>query len=310
MTLADPHKRSSMCVRLEFGGSTLPNPSVLDIDDTPTVIRLTDLSDEVTVDGEVYTPALVEVKLGKSTATLEESPTTIEVLRSYIDDEMSLGPFARVAVRITEVVTGDSGDEILVPFIGYVFRTTRNPQGHDETDLLTCYTAKKMLSQQLNLPADHQCVWQLFGPGCLTVNTETGPPSAPTAPASQGPIVDDYISACTLTSAVGDLVTVTDLIDVGTLNGPLWDQGYLEYRGLRLKIRGWDAVVTPIGGGLVTTTFQLVKPPPASWIGSVMRAVPGCPKTVEACRERYDNEPNFCGPGYATLPYNPLLESP
>jgi hypothetical protein len=76
-------------------------------------------------------------------------------------------------------------------------------------------------------------------------------------------------------------------------------------------IRDWDKdVTTPQGGGLVTTTFELVKRPPASWLNSIMRAVPGCPKFVEECILRYDNEPNICNPGAGIKPYNPMIESP
>jgi hypothetical protein len=111
-----------------------------------------------------------------------------------------------------------------------------------------------------------------------------------------------------LETVASTLVTVSDLLEI-TGQGPIWESGFLEYRGLKIKIRDWDEVTTPgVDVGRVDTSFLLVEQPPASWLGQVLRCVSGCSKTVESCRERYDNEKNFCGAGHGILPYNPMIE--
>lgn len=312
MTFSDPEKKYALAVRLEFGGSELPNPDVINIDDTPTVLLLTSYTATVTVDGEDYLPAPeTSVTFGKLSGALDEDPTEVDILGDYLLPEMTSGPFSPVEIEIREFVTGAGGDEFRVAYRGWTNKFIRNPDGHRRTVRLRCFTDKQRLERELCMPADHQCVWHLFGPGCTTVNTNTGPPSAPTQGQLQGPLVEDYISACAVDTIDGTTVTVTDLMDVGTSNGDLWQAGYLEHRGLRIGIRDWDKdATTPQGGGLVTTDFQLVKQPPPSWLGAVVRAVPGCPKFVEECRLRYDNEKNICNPGAGIKPYNPMIESP
>jgi hypothetical protein len=316
VTYADPHKKFIVGIRLEFGGSELPNPDSLNIDDTPTVIRLTSSTGDESIDedsgAESYDSAPeLEVVYGKLTGGVEEEETTVDILEDYLLPEMTSGPFSPVEIEIREMVTGDSGDETRVSFRGWVTAFIKNPEGRRRTVRLLCFTDKDRLDRKACMPADSQCVWALFGRGCRNVNTDTGFPSAQTQPEGSGPAIDDYISACVVTVIDGTTVTVEDLNDVGVLNGDIWQAGYLEYRGLRLNIRDWDKdATTPQGGGLVTTTFELVKIPPASWLNATMRAVPGCPKFPEECTLRYDNLKNIMNPGVGIKSYNPMIESP
>lgn len=311
MTLADPVKQHHFAVRFEWGSSDLPNPDVPNIDDTPDVLLLTNHLDGVTIDADDYTPLqALEFTFPKLTGGLQEDETKIELPVGYLDTELHTGPHARVAVLIYEFVDGDSGDEQVVAFRGEIFRVVANPQDHDGTIALTCYGPKKMLEMsQTCVPASDKCVFKLFGPGCFIVHTDTGPPLATTEDASEGPTVETEIEAAEITLIDGQYVTVEVAEKTG--RGRLWEDGYLEFRGLRLKIMEWDdADQTPLGGGLVTTTFRLVKKPPTSWTAAILRAVPGCNKSIEKCRESYDNEKQFNGVGYASLAYNPMISSP
>lgn len=316
MTLSETTKKFVIGVRLEYGGSENPNPAPLDIDDDPTLIRLCSSTSAQSIDepsgAEDYDAAPeMEVVYGKRTGTTDEEVTTVDIKGVYLDPEMTSGPFSPVEIEIREKAIGEADDETNVRFLGWVNAFVANPDGRRGTVRMLCFTDKDRLSRRACMPAGSQCPWQVFKKGCTNINTSTGPPSAPTQPGLQGPSIEDYISACTVTTVVGTLVTVQHLDDVGTANGDLWQSGYLELRGLRLKIRDWskDDVVSE-GGGLVTTTFKLTKTPPASWFGTVVRAIPGCPKFPEECELRYNNLPNFAGAGIGIKSYNPMLDSP
>ncbi len=312
MTLSDPHKEHYLGIKLEYGGSDLFNPDVGSIDDTPSVIYLTDYTSDQTILSDAYSSfPTIEVVLGKTSGSFDENETKIDVPRAAIPDELTKGVHAPVRVTIYEYLGGDSGGEVAPIFKGMIHRTVRDVGGREGTDRLVCFTRKRQLRRKLGVPADHQCVWQLFGTGCRTVNVDTGPPGNPTATGFQGPAAQDDMSSPTVVAINGTTVSVEDLKDVGLLRGDLWSQGFLEYRGLRIKIRDWDLNNTvAAGGGLVDTTFELVREPPASWLNKTMRAVTGCSKFIEECRLRHDNEDNFNGVGYSILPYNPLIESP
>lgn len=310
MTFADPHKEHYLGVELSFGGTDLPVPAGDGglFDDDPTYVRLTNYTTDVTLDGETFSSAPeMEVRFGKNSGSLGDGKTHVDVKRAYIPDELTSGLHAPVDVRVLEFVGGDTGDETRVRFRGVILRTLRNVEGQSGIDRLVCSTMKRLLDRSANPPADHLCVWKLFGKGCVTFdqNPDIG------ALTGQGPGsgLAAEMSGCDLASIDGTTATIEDLVDKGTGRGNIWQAGYLEYRGLRIWIRDWDKDdTTPGDPGRVDTTFKLSRQPPASWIGQRVRAVPGCPKTIEECIQRWDNELNFGGLGHAILPYNPLID--
>lgn len=53
--------------------------------------------------------------------------------------------------------------------------------------------------------------------------------------------------------------------------------------------------------------LRLIRIPPPSWVvGTVVTLVAGCDKTIASCRDKWDNESQFMGCGYAMPNYNPL----
>jgi len=300
MTLADPHKQQYYGVELSWGYTD--HPPLVDVDDSIEYLRLTDNNSDVTINGETFTAAPeMEIDIGRQSGSLDESATEIDFLRDNINDEMTAGtPHALIHVTIYEFVNGDSGDQTLIAYKGFVYRTLRNASGQEGTDRFICYTDKKAYDRALGVPADAQCIWSLFGKGCTNYHAEGG----------GGPLRDSFTSKVDLDTIDGRTVDLGDVSVDATGLGPLWQDGYIEVRGLRIKIRTWDEVQSAGSGpGLYDITVELVEEPPASWASAgPSRLVAGCSKTVERCGTSYSNTTNWCGPGYGILPYNPIVE--
>lgn len=93
----------------------------------------------------------------------------------------------------------------------------------------------------------------------------------------------------------------------GTLTGSpdmdneIWARGYVRKDKNPITIR---SVVSEGSNPNPTVTLDLRQQAPASWVGQVVSLIPGCSKTIEACRAR-GREISFMGLGYKMLPYNP-----
>lgn len=307
-------KQQFTILELEYGSSKLPNPAVAPvspiIDDTPTIVRLTDNTSDVTVEGEVYSSVPeMEFKLAAKTGTLEERPNEVILPESVIDSEMVSGPFAPVDVRIKSVVREDVDEEISFLHVGKLHRTIRNYRGRDGQCLLQCVSWKQLLRVRPGMIATHQCQWSLWGKGCVMHGT------AEYQGANNGGLPNSQQPTPTLASAINyaDILSIsgqeiTARVDHETSLGKAWHAGFFEYRGLRLKIIDWDEVYSNISGGRADTTLVVEEAPPASWDGVRLRLLPGCDKFVETC-DLYQNRPNFGGVGYAILSYNPMIEN-
>lgn len=77
-----------------------------------------------------------------------------------------------------------------------------------------------------------------------------------------------------------------------------FNNGYVEYGGMRIKIQYWES----------GATLSLISVPPASWVGATVKLVSGCDRTLTSCR-RWNNESEFFGLGYSMVDYNSLTES-
>lgn len=78
----------------------------------------------------------------------------------------------------------------------------------------------------------------------------------------------------------------------------IYNNGYIEFEGLRIKIAYWES-------GAV---FSMSEIPPDSWVGETVTVVIGCDKTLASCRVPHDNESEFFGLGYSMVDYNALFE--
>jgi hypothetical protein len=76
-----------------------------------------------------------------------------------------------------------------------------------------------------------------------------------------------------------------------------FNNGYVEYGGMRIKIQYWES----------GDVLNLISVPPASWVGATIKLVGGCGRDIASCR-RYDNESNFFGLGYSMVNFNAIVE--
>lgn len=177
-------------------------------------------------------------------------------------------------------------------FKGRLQYSKKNYQGRRDTVMLTFLGVKSRLDVKLGLPGNHHCVWNLFGRGC-------------------GLIEATFARSGQIATIVGRTVTITTpntLVTAPTSPGGnvdrYWERGYMRYQGLNISIHKWE-LTNP-------TVFVLKKTPPPTWLlagATSIRLVPGCHKTIEDCRDVWDNEGQFMGFGYKVPTYNPIFES-
>lgn len=274
-----PQKQSFLLVEFLYGDPR-----------SPTYSRFTDQSSDVDALGVRWTAVPdMEVRVPSNIGTLADKQLELEMkLQSGFLTDVSGGePHSPVVVTVREmsIATDDgSGPQIITLFAGRLINTRRNPASRTESVRLIAVHSKARLAIALGMPANHHCVWTFTGRGCAV---------SPVALAETG----------TITSIIGKVATITGLADHSAdTTGRYWHMGYLEIAGLRITIRDWQ-IATP-------TVFQLAKEPPAGWASASVSVFPGCDKTIETCRARWDNEENFGGFGYAVPAYHPVYENP
>lgn len=99
----------------------------------------------------------------------------------------------------------------------------------------------------------------------------------------------------TVLSVVGTVLTLTATPSGATR---IYNNGYIELDGLRIKISYWES-------GAV---FSMAEIPPASWVGVPVTVFIGCDKTIQSCRDVHSNESEFFGLGHSMVDYNALYE--
>lgn len=263
-----PQKQRFLTVEFAYG-----NPEVFE--------RYTDaLRDVMTTDGEFFSTPEIEVKIGRNSATFDEQPAKIAIPNDDFTESISLGlPFAPIRVTIKEITKGIKGSDAssqLVLFRGRVTRSFRGFEGRIDKIMLECLPIKSRLSYPVGVPANHHCVFTLFGPGCgLAFESNNG----------------------TVDSINGKVVTISGL---PPKTGKHWHRGYIQYNNTRVGIHDWDAADP--------TTFYLRGEVPDSLLNQSIQVIPGCDKTIETCRSRWNNESNFGGFGFGVPSYHPVYE--
>jgi hypothetical protein len=260
-----------------------------------TAARFTNGTASEVYDGDTYSSLpKVAIELPGNTGTLEEGVLKIEVpvdahaLFTALASGEKHSPVYVTVVQVNEPLQDDGGsDEVLVLCrMWRVAKATKNPARKRGIVKLEATGAKADLKVPLGMPANYQCVWQLFGNGCdLDAVSDTGTLTA-------------------IDAADNKKVTITGVsVTVpGATPGKTFHRGYVEKDGMRLEIRDWSSGAS--------TTFFLERKPPAAWVGQTVTVVPGCDKSIETCRARWDNEERFQGCGYAIPDYHPHFESP
>lgn len=249
----------------------------------PTYTRLTSFSQNVTYEGDVYTSmAELAVALAANTGGLEDRATTItlKLVADSFQDKASNGErHSPISVTVREQSLDPNGVGAFDDLVLYKGKLKAARRTRDAVTF-ECHSVKGRLKVATGVPCNNQCGWTLGDHHCkvnLAALDETA----------------------TVASVSGRTVTLTA---VSELDATYWSRGYLERDGLRIEIRSWRAT-SPL-------EFELSDPPPAEWIGELVTVVPGCDKTIETCRARFDNESNFGGMGYPMPSWHPALEGP
>lgn len=248
-----------------------------------THMRYTDWLGETNPD-YTHEPGL-EVKLGDNTGTFEEKITQIalpygDAFTTLIASGDAVSPvFVRIDERHIDPLGAVSSDN-LVLFKGRVSKVIRNYQGRMGAILLQALSVKSNLRVALGLIANVQCNWTFGSAPC---GIDLGP----------------LLQTGTCTTGTSDRhATITGL--AAAPDATYWRRGYVTRDGLSLTIRDWSSSAP--------TSFTLSDRVPAEWIGQAVVLTPGCDKTIEICRSRWNNETRFQGCGYGMPDYHPIIE--
>lgn len=284
-----PEKKGHVLVSFQYG-----DPS------DPDFIRFTD---DTQPQGDYMSAPTMAVTVPANSGVLEDTPLEIDIplsvdpwIEAYTEDVAR--EFIWVEVReITRPLEGGPDATDLILFRGLVTDTIQNYQGKRQGHF-EALSFKQRLDIPLGIAATHQCPWRLFGRGCLLTQS----------------LFQRAGVFSTINGKVCTLLTPNTNITAPTSPGGnvdrLWERGFVEKDGLQIPIMKWVQAED-------ATRFILRDVPPPEWVGAPLLFVPGCHKTIEDCRDVWDNEQGvnstigggFGGVGFAMLPYNPLYEN-
>lgn len=145
-----------------------------------------------------------------------------------------------------------------------------------------CAGPRETLANRLGLLIDPNCDHRLGDRGC-------------------GVELADYTFEATITAIDGRIVTAALFDTVPTVDSRSLGAGWMRFGSLTRG--GLSLGVADHDGETVTLWTE----PPQSWVGQTISATAGCPKHVDICRDRFDNEARFRGAGIAIPPYHPVL---
>jgi hypothetical protein len=251
----------------------------------------TDWTSEITDDeGFTYEPRpTMEVKIPKNTGDLGDETLTIDMTleEGFLTDMTNGLPHATVTCTVSEISRPTSAGpqrSTSVTFQGTVVLATRNANGRRNNVRLTAKTPKALTAGvAIGQPCNIQC-GNNFGDARCGLSLALG--------ANAFFVTIQAINGRTITTSVPNQLNPS---------AKYFHRGWIRYGGLRIMIRDWN--------DSAPTTFVLVRQPPAEWLGKSVLATSGCDKSVETCRDRYDNEEHFNGPGFAMPGYLPIFES-
>lgn len=277
-------KESYLLVEFRYGDSF-----------SPQYARYTDWGQDTA--GYTSTEGL-EVETPENVGTFSEKEARVVLPMDAFTTRASDGlPHSPIFLRITEITAGlfpGDASHQLVLFNGRVERSVRNFEGANNSVAFFALPIKSKLDVPLGLQCLHTCIWSLFRNACGNGRAE-----------ASHRIFDQIEAIDGAEITVNALSALCSPVSPGGNVDRYWERGYVEKDGLQIGIRIWK-LTDP-------TVFVLRRRPPSDWlmagVGSI-KFVPGCHKTIQDCRDVWDNEENFNGLGYAMLPYNPLFENP
>lgn len=234
----------------------------------------------------------MDVELATNSGSIDGESHDTLVRLPFVDDtfldELTDGaPVRNLVMRVREIVRGMKPGELgstLTWTWGGLGRMVRNRPKRGWVEFAVAPD-----KTEFETPTGMQCVGQcrnnLFDPPCGRQG-------------SYGPAKnDEQRVALVLATQINQVLTVDDY-DV--IDSPkTFRRGFVELNGARVLISDWDPM-TP-------NVFYLGRAVPERWVGENVTLVPGCNRSVEACRLQWDNEARMNPLGYAMPDQNPQL---
>lgn len=270
MVFEAAEKQSFVAVEFEYG-----NPA------DPDFARFTNWAQDLDlgVPPRKYSSAPeLEIEFGLESGSLTDEKTTISMAMNPFTMLLVSGePSTPVIVRVFEYAkAGPEVDEELI-YQGFVSIANANPRGRAGLVELECMTVKQRMVAKLGRVVGHLCPHRFGKKGCafdVAGETESG----------------------MLAAADGATATITGITDDEERR---WFRGYVRRGGIHIMVFEYTT----------GDAFQLVRNPPASWVGQEVDVVIGCDRSIERCRE-LGNEERFGAIGYGIPAYNPVIENP
>lgn len=239
----------------------------------------THLNPIIAGDGTFAPEPSIEVTLGAQHGGSADVPVQIRMkMRQPLEALTTQRAHAPVRVRIEEVDPSDLSTRRVL-FAGIVRMSDRSIDGQSGVVRLEIAGWKHSLEVASNGWQANTTCNSFFGDSICGVDLAA------------------IREAASVDALEGNLVTLDGLTTVAVAG--YWRFGYLEYEGLRIKVREYTT------GSQLT----LLRAPPAAWLNQTITATPGCDKRLATCRDRWNNEARFSGFGLKIPAYNPLLES-
>lgn len=260
-------------------------------DATDTLIAAyTDRDSDYEFEGIEYTSVTnMELALPTNNGILDAQPCNI-VLPAMDDFTIGISSgsaYAPVRVIVIEVIRAEGySTNFLRTFRGLVVGSKRNVEGRPDFIALSAIPVKARLATiAMGLQCMHHCINRLGDGRC----------GVPMIGVNKRPV--------TILAIDGTKVTIdgADLPD--GIEDRFFQRGYMSYEGLEIMVQEWRNEVE----GDKTQVF-LMRRPPSAWLGLTVNLFAGCDKTIETCRARFGNEPQFNGVGYKMPAYHPAFE--
>lgn len=268
-------------------------------------------------------PAL-EVKLPKQGVTLEEEPCVVTMptkqslhpgiqTLSRILSEPRSAP--KMIVRVMNLLKATEEEQkILYLYEGTLTQRRRNPKGKPSTLELEFLPELVINLEDITLGrrADPECDW-IFGEiGCYVAGKDLPFPSGSWYKlvrfAYVIPTFNPYLNSreVTLDMHLPSHPGYGDNIAITSQPKDWWLSAFLTDGYLKIPIQEWRWNSLTDSG---TNIFILNRVPPSSWTepGVILKLVPDCPKTAQACKDR-QAENRFGGLGFGIPPYNPTTD--
>jgi hypothetical protein len=255
----------------------------------------TDWTSDVTFGANLYisTPD-IEVKLPTNDGLFGENVCSVAIplvtgnsANDTFAGRISNGqPHAQTEVTVSEILrptTPGPSQTVNTLFVGAVTIVSSNYRQRRDKVQVKCMPIKsRVATVAMGIPCHHLCGNNLGDASCKVVLT--GAKSTPAIIAS----ID------------GREVTINTNATIQAQGDRFYHRGYLKFQNLFIGIQDWRSA-TPL-------VFNLVRQPPAHWVGQTILVVAGCDKSIETCRARFSNEANFLGLGFAMPSYHPNFE--